>query len=210
MNDDGARRLMSAILKRAVDDYEHSDGCPEWCTVEECKNKKIDHNFCDAKKFIHSAWAATLCESLDLDHKKYVEVTMTKGKISKDTYRYIESELRHYKQTCKELESLKREIILETPEPQEGHSSTPGDPTGSKTAKILQDKRIRRLEGIVNAIRNVYEHCDESKKKLIEMKYWQNRYTDQGISYHLGVDDRTIRRWKQITIYAIAQELGYL
>ena len=41
-------------------------------------------------------------------------------------------------------------------------------------------------------------------------EYWQSRYTNAGLAYKLGVDERTIRRWKQHIVYLVAAELNYL
>jgi RinA family phage transcriptional activator len=194
ITEDGARSLIAAILKQAYEDY-----------TREPDNKETE----EAKKFIHSAWCATMCEETGFSHQTYVGKLMDK-KLTRDTYRYIESELRNYKQTCKELEGLKRDIIFLVPEQQEGHSSTPGNPTLAKTAKIFTDRRIQRLSQVVNAVQSTYNKCDPSKKQLIELKYWGDRYTDQGISDTLGIEIRTFQRWKKAIVIAIAVELGYL
>lgn len=51
MDDDGARRLISSILKQAMNDYGKG---------------------CDTRVFIHSDWCAALCEGININHKKYV------------------------------------------------------------------------------------------------------------------------------------------
>ena len=61
MDDIGARRLMAGILKKACEDYAGDKGCPEWCSFKDsCKLNRIDAEHCDAKRFIHTAWCATL------------------------------------------------------------------------------------------------------------------------------------------------------
>jgi RinA family phage transcriptional activator len=211
MDDSGARNLIAAILRQAHDDIIETKACPDFCTMKEtCDSSVADKNYCEAKKFIHSAWCASLCEGIELPHKQYEEYLTRRNKLARETYRYIESELRNYRQTCRELESLKRDIILATPQKQEGTSYQVGDPTQNKAASIIQDRRIQRYEQIVKAIKTVYDQCDDQKKKLIETKYWLNRYKDEGIIYHLGVGRATFYRWKDAIVYAIAIELGYL
>jgi RinA family phage transcriptional activator len=211
MNDEGAKRLIASILKQAHDDIVQTNACPEFCPmVDTCKNKVYDKDYCEAKRFIRSAWCATLCDGLNTEHQMYVDQLIRRNKLSKDIYRYIESELRNYKQSCRELEILKRDIILATPEKQEGHSTNISDPTCRAASLVMLDRSIKRYEKIVQAIKVIYDQCDEQKKKIIEMKYWQSRYRDEGIRYHIGISKTTFYRWKDAIILAIAVELGYL
>ena len=62
MDDNGARSLIAAILKQAYTDYTSSDACPEFCEYKaSCeKNKKPTTEYYSAKKFIRSAWCATM------------------------------------------------------------------------------------------------------------------------------------------------------
>lgn len=211
MDNDGARRLMAAILKQANDDYSQKNVCPTWCEyINECDNiVKNSRTDCDVKQFIKSAWCATLCDGLNVSHEEYKRAILHK-RLNQDLIKYIESELRNYKQTCAELEQLKRDIIYETPEQQEGHSSAPGDPTQNKVAKILLDRRIKRYSEITSAIQTTYDKCDKQKKELIELKYWQNRYTDAGIADRMCIGTSTLKRWKKAIVLSIAIELGYL
>lgn len=98
IDDIGARALIAAVLKKAHDDYTEGKSCPEWCQYkDECETKKIDKNQCDARDFLHSAWCATLTEGLGLDHKEYIAVCIKNRRLSKNTYRYIEGQIRDYK-----------------------------------------------------------------------------------------------------------------
>jgi RinA family phage transcriptional activator len=213
VNDTGARRLMAAILKQAYEDYTTDTSCPEWCTYSEtCGNKKIDQNQCSAKNFIHSAWCATLCDGLDLDHNKYVEVAIKDAKLTKHTFKYIEAELRDFHQTIKELEQLKKDIILEAPlhDNNGGKSYEVSNTTYKKTERIILNKKLKRLEDIVKAVSAVYDACGKEKQQLIRMKYWQNKLTDKGIMDALCIEKATFYRWRKQVIYEIASELGYI
>ena len=103
IDDNGARRLIASILKKACEDYTSDKLCPEWCSFKDtCELKQVDDEHCDAKRFIHSAWCATLCDSLDIDHEEYVAVCIKKHRLSKNTLKYVEQEIRQYKNNQKE------------------------------------------------------------------------------------------------------------
>jgi len=211
IDDTGARRLIAAILKQAHEDYKDTDECPPWCIYSsECAERKIDKNFCDAKKFIHSAWAAALCDAIDIEYAKYVEVAMDKCRLNKNTIDFLEGELRAYKATKRELEELRNKILQSSPVQQEGRNYSPGDSTGHKAIALLMDKKIKRHQRIVDAINFIYQRCETKKQTLMAEYYFERRYTQEGIAYKLGVDRSTIHRWKKQIIYALAVKLGFL
>ena len=210
MDDLGARKLMASILKKACDDYASDKGCPEWCSFKDsCKLNQVDAEHCDAKRFIHSAWCATLCDGLDIDHEEYVAMCIKKHRLSKNTFKYVEQEIRQYKNNLKELSRLKNDIIHETPEKQNGRSSSLGDSTAAKAVKLSMNRKITELEKTKKAIETIYQRLCHDKQSVME-EYWQSRYTNAGIAYKLGVDERTVRRWKQYIVYCVAAELNYL
>ena len=210
MDDIGARRLMASILKKACDDYAGDKGCPEWCAFKNsCKLSQEDAQHCDAKRFIHSAWCATLCDALNVDHEEYVAVCIKKHRLSKNTFKYVEQEIRQYKNNLKELNRLKNEIIQEAPEKQNGRSSGLGDSTAAKAVKLSMNRKISELEKNQKAIETIYHRLCQDKQSVME-EYWQSRYTNAGLAYKLGLDERTIRRWKQHIVYLVAAELNYL
>lgn len=212
ITNDGAKQLMAAILKQAHEDYIQKQ-CPDWCPViDTCDNKNKPRDCCDAKKFIHSAWCATLCDGLNIDNNEYVNTTIDKSAVSKDTFKYIESELRNYKQSCAELEIMKRNIILATPviDNPEGTNYEVGNPTLARATKILNDRKISRLSNTIDAIKTVYNQCDKDKQELIRLKYWENKYKDTGIMDVLGIERTAFYRWRKSIILKIAIKLGYL
>lgn len=164
MDDIGARRLMASILKKACDDYAGDKGCPEWCAFKDsCNLSKADAQHCDAKRFIHSAWCATLCDALNVDHEEYVAVCIKKHRLSKNTFKYVEQEIRQYKNNLKELNRLKNDIIQETTEKQNGRSSGLGDSTAAKAVKLSMDRKISELEKSQKAIATIYHRlCQDN------------------------------------------------
>lgn len=210
MDDAGARRLISAILKQAYADYSKDDSCPEWCQFkDECNEKIVNKEYCDAKKFIHSAWCATMCENLNIDYDRYIRSCIERHRLSKNTYRYVENEIRLYKHTHRELAQIKNNLINESAVAPERRGSEAGDPTANKVIRLSLNKKIDEMEKIIKAIEKTYRTLTGNKKKVME-EYWIGRYTTPGLAGKLGVDETTIRRWKRFIVYSVAIELNFL
>ncbi len=137
----------------------------------------------------------------------------TQRRIKRATYRYIEAELYDYPNTVREIEQLRQEIIESTstdagqPRVQSNRLS---DPTAYKATRLATDRRLRHLEEVRDAIERVYQGLDQERKRLVELKYWQNRLTHRGIAEELHIGERTFYRWKDEIIKAIALELGLM
>ena len=210
IDDAGARSLMASILKQAFDDYSNDSGCPEWCSfLATCKFQGMDKNHCDAKDFIHSAWCAALCDGANIDCEEYVNVCIKNHRLSKNTFKYVEQEIRQYKDNLKELNRQKNEIIMASPAKQERKSNAIGNATANKAIQISLDIKIIGLEKITKAIEKIHQRLSREKKIVME-EYWQGRYTTAGLASQVGADERTIRRWKQQIVYSVAIELKYL
>lgn len=223
MDENGARALIASILKSAYDDYTEGEGCPEWCQFydtceDEKKNKggtvlvpgrKVNKDQCSARDFIHSAWCAALTDGINLDHKEYIAVCIKNRRLSKNTYRYIEGQIRDYKRIKKEVENLKDDIINSSPVTQEVRGTDLGDTTASKAIKISLNKQIAAMDKTVKAIEKVYNNLNRDKKAVMA-NIWDRRYTNIGLADKIGVDERTVRRWRQNIIYSVAIELKHL
>jgi len=210
IDETGARRLVAAILKQAHDDIKNDESCPAWCEYKDtCQRVKVNEAYCDAKKFIHSAWCAALCDGIDIDQHKYMMVCIEKHRLSKNTYRYVENEIKSYKNNKKELEQFKKDIILSTPIKQEGRGSEVGDTTAHKAIKISMSKKIANMERHIKAVEKVHGMLDKNKKLLMQ-EMWLNRYTSNGLADALCVSERTIYYWKKYIVYSVAKELNYL
>lgn len=197
-------------MKQAYQDYIGGDKCPLDCRYKnDCDEIKINSKFCAARDFIHSAWAAAMCDGVDIDHQRYVRTCIEKHRLTKNAFRYIESELKQYKSTLKELTQLKEDIILSTPEKQEVRGNDVGDPTLNKMLKISLSRKIMEMEKTVKAVEKVHKSLFGEKRRVME-EYWNGKYTVQGMAYEFGVDERTIRRWKRFIVYSVAIELKYL
>lgn len=125
---------------------------------------------------------------------------------------YIESELRYYHQSKKDLEEIREEIIESSPI-NDGtgiRSCGTSDTVCKKVIRLITNKRLKRLEETIRAIDAVLDQLDETKHRLVEMKYWRkpNYLNDAGIAHELCIDRATLYRWQDAILLAIAIELG--
>jgi RinA family phage transcriptional activator len=130
------------------------------------------------------------------------------------TFRYVEAELYDYPYTRQNIDSLREDIIdagvrLEAATLQARvQSNRVYDPTESKGVRLVTNKRLTRMQETVEAIDRVWARLDEDKRRLVELKYWDGRYTDKGIAEQLHASMRTYYRWRQGIVYAVAVEMG--
>lgn len=130
--------------------------------------------------------------------------------MKKSVFRYIEAELYDYHETIKEIALLKEEILEGNShaEASGGKGTRKSDPTANKVTRLLMHRRLKRLEEVTTAIGRVYDYLPREKQKLIELKYWDKRYSNAGVAHELHVGEMTFYRWRRQIIEAIAQELG--
>lgn len=140
---------------------------------------------------------------------------MTITKLKKATFKHIESELYIYKDTLKEIEELRKDIMFTKMNDDEniggGTSGLPSSPTERIATRLATHKRLNRLEEVANAIEKVYTGLPEDYQKLIKLKYWTRpqTLTWDGIADKLFTTKRTAQRWRDEVIYAIAEVVGW-
>jgi len=123
----------------------------------------------------------------------------------------VEAELYAYPWRKQEIERLRADIINATPERLAVVGAEDvGDPTLSRTMRLLTSKRLERLVEHYEAITRVYERLEPEKKRLLEMRYWQRELTDLGIYRRLHVSRSTYFEWRNRILRAIAVEMGLL
>jgi RinA family phage transcriptional activator len=136
-------------------------------------------------------------------------------KISRGAFHHVENELLAYKETKKEIERLKADILYGRASHDEnvggGRSSLPSDPTGQTATLLVSHKSLQHMERVVDAIDSVYKGLDKSKKQLVQLKYWARpqTLTWDGIALELHVSRITAIRWRDETIQAIAYLIGW-
>lgn len=141
--------------------------------------------------------------------------------MKREIRKFIESELRDYENTKREWETLQDELTysknatghedymerlgLEAPERCNGQ-------TESKALKILTNKRLAQLERTIRAFERVITNLPEEKFKLVVLRYWTvpQTLTDDGIALELNCDKRTLYRWLDGILLALAKEMGLI
>lgn len=206
MDEAGTKALVAAVLKLAHEDYVSGRlDDPE-------VSNKVNPRAADARVFLHGKWCRDLCDMIEVDYEKFVEVTIKKSRLAAPVFKYIEAEVKDYHHSVSKIEEIKRDLIEETQVETNkgGKSLSVGNPTESKAIKIISSTQLKRLESIVKAIGAVYESSDSQRQELIKLKYWQHIYQDEGIMSVLGIGRDTFYRWKREFILKVALKLGYL
>lgn len=133
-------------------------------------------------------------------------------KLRREQKEFIEFELRHYEQTKAEYEQLQDQIITGSDYTVSDmpRGSDASNPTEQKAVKLCTNARLAQMERTVRAIDRILTGLPEGKYKLIEMRYWTSprTLTDDGIAMELFCTRRTVHRWADEILFAIAAEMG--
>ncbi|MCA1029305.1 transcriptional regulator [Cytobacillus kochii] len=139
----------------------------------------------------------------------------TATKLKKATFKHIESELYSYKDTLKEIEQLRKDIMFCNENDDEniggGRNIIPSSPTERIATRLMTHKRLNQLEEVASAIQKVYTGIPEDYQKLVRLRYWTKpqTLTWEGIAGKLFITSRTAQRWRDEIIYSIAETIGW-
>ncbi|MCD7034321.1 transcriptional regulator [Metabacillus sp. GX 13764] len=142
-------------------------------------------------------------------------MTAAPQKVRKATFKHIESELFDYKDTIKEIEFLRQNIMFCKENDDEniggGRSSFISSPTETIATRLTTHKRLTQLEEIAHAIEKVYTGLPETHRQLIQLKYWTKPQlkTWDGIASELHVSRRQAFNWRDEIINLLAEVLGW-
>ena len=137
-----------------------------------------------------------------------------KNRIEKSNFKMIESELYCYKESKKYLDELREEIIEGSAAQEAGvavQSGTTSNVTMNKAIKLASSIEMLEVERRLRAIEKVLGllEKDDKKLRLVQMKYFERRYTDIGIALELSISERTFYNWRKYIIQLIGQQLGW-
>lgn len=140
-------------------------------------------------------------------------LVLEKNDLSKVTFKHIEAEWYKYHHTVKELERLKKNIILSSKYEENiggTKSNVPGQPTENIAMKLVTHRKIEYLESIIHAIETVYNLINDDYKNVIRMRYWSNRnMTWEQIAEEVGYTKRHCITIRNQVIMATAEVLGW-
>lgn len=137
------------------------------------------------------------------------------SKLKKATFKHIESELYSYKDTLKEIETLRKNIMFCNENEDEniggGRNNLPSSPTERIATRLATHKRLNKLEEIANAIEKVYTGLPEDYQKLVRLKYWTRpqTLTWEGIADRLHIGRRTAFRMRDEIVFTVGEVLGW-
>lgn len=130
-------------------------------------------------------------------------------------YRYVERELYDYpanKVLIQEYDRNRADILEGKPEFDANihiHSNVPGDSTYAKVARLLRlSRKVDRVRPNVEAITAMLEHLTYEQRRLVDLKYFQKRLTNEGLAEELGWSLRSYYRRKDEVIRLFARAMG--
>lgn len=132
--------------------------------------------------------------------------------IEKANFRAIEAELYGYLDTKRELELMEEEILEGSPFQEVAvQSGTTGDTTANKAIKLVSSKELLEVRRRINAIEKtlVVLQQNETKLRLLQMKYFERKFTDQGIMMELHIGNNTFYRWRREIVRLVGSYLGW-
>jgi len=127
-------------------------------------------------------------------------------------FRLIEKELYHYQEQLARISQFRDDIILGTSTPEVKVQSDPGDSTSSKAVKLASGvltevtKRVLAIEWACNMIKR---HPEPGRWRLVQLKYFDGRLTNDGVIQELTISPDTFYRWRRDFIQLIADRLGW-
>jgi RinA family phage transcriptional activator len=133
-------------------------------------------------------------------------------KIEQANFKAIEAELYGYFDTKRELELMEEEILEGSPFQEVAvQAGTTGDSTASKAIKLASSKELLEVRRRVNAIEKalLVLQQNETKLRLLQMKYFERKYTDQGIMMELHISNNTFYRWRREIVKLVGSYLGW-
>lgn len=133
-------------------------------------------------------------------------------RIEKANFKAIEAELYGYFETKKELELMEEEILESTPNKEVVvQSGKAGDSTANKAIKLASSRELletrRRIDAIEKTMYILQQN--DTKLDLLRMKYFDRRYTDQGIMMELHISHNTFYRWRREIVELVGSYLGW-
>lgn len=132
--------------------------------------------------------------------------------LKRANFRLIEKELYCYEARKRDFEQMRADIIEATYTPEVAVQTGPGDTTLSKVIKLQSGvllETARRLAAIEYAIDLIKQSPEAAKWELVRLKYFDRRYTDEGIMRELHISRDTFYRWRREFIEIIADRLGW-
>jgi RinA family phage transcriptional activator len=131
-------------------------------------------------------------------------------------FKFVEKELYKYTSNKKLIESVDAEVST-MPEAiasalgntSGGHSGKTSNTTMSKAMRMVyMQKKAERARFYTKAIEDTMELLDPQGQKLIELKYFNQYYTNAGVMRELHITKNVFYRLRNEVIHRIAERMG--
>ena len=130
-------------------------------------------------------------------------------RIRKSTFRYIEQEIYDYHKSKRHFDEITKNIIFATTEKHEIRGTEISDPTFSSVSMLVSDKVRSRIAINLNAIDAAFGGLDNTKRVILEDKYWERPYLTWTTIAEIHFQDRrTVYNWRTEMVLGIAMTLG--
>ncbi len=133
-------------------------------------------------------------------------------KLSKELKRYLESELRDYKDNKKKIEELRNDIIEESPNMTLGTppSKNKGNEVQTvKVHKLMTNTQINRLTTMCTAIENALSRLNDTQYEFY-IRCFEKGQSKVKICIEMPIGEATFHRYKNKIICLLAENLGYV
>ena len=127
-------------------------------------------------------------------------------------FRAVEEEVRYYHQLRKELAQRKQDIIEATDYAEVPMRTGPGNTVLAKVMQMRSSAVILETERRIAAVEYALQATkarDESRFRMITLKYFENRLTDEGIWLEIGIGRDTFYRWRREFVELVAGRMGW-
>ncbi|WP_427137233.1 transcriptional regulator [Psychrobacillus psychrodurans] len=134
-------------------------------------------------------------------------------KLRVGTIKHIEAELFDYHDTIKRIKERREELMTDPPK-EEGmpfNQTIRSSSVERYATRLTMDLQLKELERIASAVEHVYNLCDDSRKKLIRLKYWTRPQLKswEGIAQELHISRRQAFYWRDEVVQAVGEKLGW-
>ncbi len=133
-------------------------------------------------------------------------------KLKTEVKKYLERELRDYKDNKKLIEELRLDIIEGSPSITLGVPGNPNKGNECQTKKVndlITNNQINRLENMCKKISKVLDGLDGAQHELYN-RHFEKGESKTKICIEMHIGEATFHRYKNKIIYGLAEELGYI
>lgn len=133
--------------------------------------------------------------------------------LSKAKVNYLEQELFAYTRMYELVEKIRQDIMTpyqEFEQVQEVRASGNSSVVENTVTRLINDKRLMRLQEIKEAVDYVYDNSNYVTREFMELYYFTKprRFTVQGVSQNMNIGESTAYRIRRDVIGRFANELG--